>query len=326
MTQLLSIISRSSLFELPQFLSGTSAWDRHIPFAFLLVELVRPRCLVELGTHKGDSYLAFCQSVKKLGQECSCYAVDSWMGEEHAGVYGEDVYRNLLEYHQPRYAEFSHLIRDNFESAVNRFADGSVDILHIDGLHTYEAVRRDFQMWAPKLSHRAIVLFHDTQVRERDFGVWRLWEELSGKYPHFEFTHGSGLGVLAVGPDIPAQCLPLFALPVEEQTILRSICESLGHRGALYFANQSLEDRLRHAIEDLATVNEHLAGAQQQIATVNTKNSELQTSLEQEQLAAKLRAETLNTTIDSLLNRLSTIENSRVWRANRWFRHLLRLS
>ena len=47
------------------------------------------------------------------------------------------------------------------------------------------------------------MLFHDTNVRYADFGVWRFWSEVTKSYPGFEFLHGYGLGVLAVGDEMP---------------------------------------------------------------------------------------------------------------------------
>ncbi|MFD2273644.1 class I SAM-dependent methyltransferase [Undibacterium arcticum] len=107
-------------------------------------------------------------------------------------------FAKVNEHHQAHYAGFSRLLRMTFDDAVTYFADESVELLHIDGLHTYEAVRHDLDTWLPKIGPPgAVVMFHDTNVRERNFGVWKLWEELQARYPNnLEFVHSHGLGVL----------------------------------------------------------------------------------------------------------------------------------
>lgn len=92
--------------------------------------------------------------------------------------------------------------RGQFDDAVGYFANGSIDLLHIDGFHTYEAVRHAFETWEPKLAPGAIVMLHDIKVREHGFGVWRLWEELKGRFHwNVEFVHCQGLGVLCICDD-----------------------------------------------------------------------------------------------------------------------------
>jgi O-antigen biosynthesis protein len=195
-------LARPAALMRPDYLAP-SAWIEHLPFAFWIVDVARPRSLVELGTHNGTSYAGFLQAVRQSGLACTCWAVDTWQGDAHAGFYdGEAVYRAFRAYHEPRYAGFSNLLRCTFDDAAERFSAGAIDLLHIDGFHTYEAVSHDFQNWLPKLSRCGVVLFHDINVREREFGVWRLWDELVGHYPGFAFPHGHGLGVLATGEDV----------------------------------------------------------------------------------------------------------------------------
>ena len=193
----------------PAYLES-SAWTEHIPFAFWLIEAHRPRQVVELGTHNGTSYFAFCQAVERLGLNTRCFAVDTWKGDEHAGFYGEEVFQKVRAYNDAQYSSFSRLVRSTFDDALNHFSDGTIDLLHIDGLHTLEAVRHDLETWMPKLSERAVVVMHDTNVRERNFGVYKLFEELRERYPCFEFVHGHGLGVLGIGVEQNEQLRRLF--------------------------------------------------------------------------------------------------------------------
>ncbi len=167
---------------------------------------------VELGTHGGVSYTAFCEAIVRGRLETRCFAIDTWRGDEHAGFYGEEIYQQFSSFHDERYGRFSVLLRSTFDEAVDKFNDFSIDLLHIDGLHTYEAVRHDFEIWQPKLSERAVVLLHDTSERQGDFGVWRVWDELQEQFPSFEFLHGHGLGVLAVGQDPPPVVVSLCSL------------------------------------------------------------------------------------------------------------------
>ena len=192
-------LNRPILTLHPERIDISSAWIGHLPFAFWIIDAVRPENLVELGTHGGVSYCAFCQAINYLELDTKAHAVDTWDGDSHTGDYPSETYIELKEYHDKRYSAFSDLVRTTFDNAVEKFADGSIDLLHIDGLHTLDAVRHDFETWLPKLSSQAVVLFHDINVYERDFGVQEFWRDISENYPSFAFEHGHGLGVLAVG-------------------------------------------------------------------------------------------------------------------------------
>src|SRR4029077_14588107 len=189
-------------FWLPRYVVD-SAWLEHAPFAFWLSEALAPRRFVELGTHNGFSYLGFCQAFDALGLDTTSFAVDTWKGDEHSGHYGSDVLRDLRVYHDMNYSASSRLVESTFDEASCHFADTSIDLLHIDGRHDYASVAHDFSTWRPKLSDRAVVLFHDTNVYERGFGVNQLWMELRDQFRSFEFLHGHGLGVLGVGAELP---------------------------------------------------------------------------------------------------------------------------
>ncbi len=257
-----------SIFKVPDRLTEIPGWHGHIPFALWVIEAVKPRLFVELGTHKGDSYSAFCQSVSELGLPTACYAVDSWEGDEHSGLYGDEIFAELSAYNQRKFGGFSTLLRMYFDNALSYFDDGTIDLLHVDGYHSYEAVKVDFDKWVSKLSSRGVVLFHDIVVRERDFGVWKFWDEVKTRYPSIEFTHSNGLGVLAVGPEVPPVLADLIRSYQEYPSSVLGLFQSLGAR----CQQISEKDRLNAEQRDLQA---RLFQEQSRSAEANRQYSEL---------------------------------------------------
>ena len=180
----------------PEYLSNVRSWHVNLPFAFDLVQVLRPSVIVELGTHYGDSYFTFCQSVVENQLTTRCFAVDHWKGDEHSGYYNENVFEQVQKYNRTHYFEFSSLVRKRFDEALLQFEDNSINLLHIDGHHSYKSIKNDFENWIPKVTKHGIVLIHDTLVQKNNFGVQKFWIEISKLYPTFNLEFSFGLGIL----------------------------------------------------------------------------------------------------------------------------------
>jgi len=261
----------------PTSLRFPNAWIGHLPFAAWVMQQVSPKIFVELGTHSGNSYFAFCQSVAEARLSTRCYAVDTWQGDEHAGQYGEEIFASVYAHNQANYSAFSRLLRMTFDDAASYFSDESIGLLHIDGLHTYEAVRHDFATWLPKLAPGAVVMFHDTNVRERNFGVWKLWEELQAHYPNnLEFVHSHGLGVLQLNNAPEEKKLAWLQPDYPGKETLKSYFAALGARQLERFDLNELKqyaDSLNQALaerdEQIASLSQALAERDEQIASLS---------------------------------------------------------
>lgn len=242
------------LFEFePEDLNLPLAWAGHLPFAYWLIQTLKPQTFVELGTHTGNSYLTFCQSISKHTTGTKAFAIDTWTGDEHSGVYGSDVFLEI-EARNQKYSSFSTLIRSTFDEALNKFSDKSINLLHIDGLHTYDAVKHDFDSWLPKMSPGGVVLFHDIKVFERDFGVHQLWDRISSEFPSFEFRHSHGLGIIQLPGNGPSIIEPLEQNADAARSIFSTLGDALVHSKELeikIFNLNSDKEGLRDQLEQI---------------------------------------------------------------------------
>ena len=172
-------------------------WEGYRDFAYDLLQFVRPERLVELGSQYGCSLFTFCQAVRDFKLNTEINAVDMWSGDIGAEITGEEVYALVKKTAATYYPEVNlHLFQMCFDDARPNFADNSIDILHIDGGHTFEDVEHDFTTWLPKLKENGIVLFHDV-YSPIDQGSCDHWEKTKKEYDcYFDFTHSCGLGIL----------------------------------------------------------------------------------------------------------------------------------
>jgi O-antigen biosynthesis protein len=278
------------LFWAPERVVQFEHWVGHIPFAFWLVKTLRPRTILELGTHRGNSYCAFCQAIATLQLNAQAFAVDTWKGDIHMAP-EVGVLEDLQAYHDPRFGSFSTLLRMTFDEAREMIEDRSIDLLHIDGAHTYEAVKHDFENWTSALSSRSVVLFHDTCVRRDEYGVWRLWNELSAKHPSFEFRHSFGLGVLGVGEDLPVTLRNLFTMSEDDRraSTVRAVFASSGGAHVRTLTISQLEQDLKAERDNAA--RQTLAVSQLEVDLKAERDSAGRQTLAVSQLEVDLKAE-----------------------------------
>ncbi len=328
MNPVLDSFTLSNCLARPRRLSGLSAWVEHIPFAMNLIAAIRPATFAELGTHAGDSYCAFCQAVAERALGTRCYAVDTWRGDAHSRLYGPEVLADLRAHHDPLYGGFSRLIESSFDEALAHFGDGSIDLLHVDGLHTYEAVRHDFESWLPKMSVSGVVLIHDVNVREHDFGVARLWAELRARYPFFEFHHGHGLGVLAVGARPPEALAPLLGVSSEDAAAVRAYFFELGHRIA---SESGAAAELARLAGELAAAQQKSARTEQELSAAGVRASAAEravaeaearaSALAQENGALKRETAELNAALQRQVATVDKMTRTAVWQAGTRYWH-----
>ncbi|MEB3197416.1 MAG: class I SAM-dependent methyltransferase [Candidatus Sericytochromatia bacterium] len=189
----------AACFEADQLnpMLAVSPWAGHRAFVYDWVVWMRPRTLVELGSHYGCSLFTFAQAAKDHRLDLAITAVDTWAGDAHTGPYDASVFALVERTRQAHFADLSlQLRRESFAAARAGVPPGSVDLLHLDGCHDYAATRADDEAWRDALAPDGVILFHDV-APDCGYGSARYWAELRAQHPHLEFLqHSYGLGLL----------------------------------------------------------------------------------------------------------------------------------
>lgn len=175
-------------------------WSGHRNFAYDLTVYSKPQKIVELGSHYGCSTFAFMQAIKDFALSTQFYAIDTWTGDDFTKNYGNDVYNMFKKTSEELFNDEIHIMRMTFDDANDKFDENSIDILHIDGSHYYDDVKRDFESWLSKVKNDGIIILHDISediVLGDIMGSHKFWCELKEDFANtIEFDFSWGLGII----------------------------------------------------------------------------------------------------------------------------------
>lgn len=229
---------------------GTSI--AHLPFVMWLVDTLRPRTIVELGTRDAAVYCACCEVVANRRLATRCHGLV--LRESGAGA-DAPIAAALRAHHDPLYGHFSRVAEVAGGDPSAAFDDAGIDLLHVDLGHPLVRLDDALARWLPRMSRSGIVLVHGTEAPALGGARHELWMALHQRHHGFHFAHGHGLGVLCVGAEIPPPLRAMCGLADEAATALRLAFFTLGAR----LTAQLKADELRVALERSAKERQALA-------------------------------------------------------------------
>jgi predicted O-methyltransferase YrrM len=170
-----------------------------------IVAELKPKVVLEIGTAGGGTLFLF---TRVADPEAKIISVDL-PGGPFGGGYprwkiplyksfskgGQRIYLVRGDSHDPR----------TLEEVKRILGDEKVDFLFIDGDHTYEGVKRDFEMYSPLVRNGGVIAFHDICPHPPETGceVSQFWNEVKQRHKYAEIVEDwnqkwAGIGVLYV--------------------------------------------------------------------------------------------------------------------------------
>jgi cephalosporin hydroxylase len=170
-----------------------------------MLQALAPERSLEIGTNYGGTLLLLCNVSPARAKIIS---VDLPMGPFGGGYPRRKIplFRKFRKAGQQLHLIRADSHRQETKEGVLRILDGeSLDYLFLDGDHTYEGVRQDFEMYAPLVRSGGMIGLHDIAVHDTttECQVDRFWSEIKTHYRHQEIIENpsqgwAGLGILFV--------------------------------------------------------------------------------------------------------------------------------
>jgi predicted O-methyltransferase YrrM len=182
-----------------------AAFQKPVELSLLLrlLEKQELRTVLEIGTLAGGSLYCWCRLAEP---NALIVSIDMEGGPFGGGCTPERMEEIRLLF--PLENQDLHLVRGDshdrstLDEVTSLLGDREVDFLFIDGDHTYEGVKQDFETYSAFVKSGGMIVLHDIleHASVPDCRVSDLWNEIKDSYRHQEFTvephTWGGIGVL----------------------------------------------------------------------------------------------------------------------------------
>jgi predicted O-methyltransferase YrrM len=211
----------TGLSRLPSLNRQTEAWDGLIEFIFTFadefmrprqvrseirsaletIEELRPKHILEIGTAAGGTFFLLARAAHP---EATIISLDL-PGGEFGGGYANwktQVFRRaVLKGQIPHFIRSDSHSIESLEQVRGILGGAPLDVLFIDGDHTYEGVKRDFELYAPLVRRGGMVVLHDIaqHLPNSACNVRLYWKDLQSRYPVREIIESENQGWAGIG-------------------------------------------------------------------------------------------------------------------------------
>lgn len=140
------------------------------------VKKTEPKNILEIGTERGGSMYIW----DKIAYRGKRISVD--MCDRHTKTFRELAFKKVGTFNNIKFIEGDSHKKEIFDKVVEELGGAKVDFLFLDGDHSYEGVKQDFEMYSPLVRDGGLIGFHDViesdENKRTNTLVYKFWQEL----------------------------------------------------------------------------------------------------------------------------------------------------
>jgi len=173
-------------------------------FALLkIISLIRPRTILEIGTAKGGGLFLLGKIAEPNATIISIDLPGGKFGGEHFPSWKETIYESFGSTSQKiKLIRADSHDENTVKEITNLIGNNQIDFLMIDGDHSYDGVKKDFEYYSSLVSEKGIIAFHDINEEYNEgVEVYKYWQKIKPEHESFEIIEnqkglGFGIGII----------------------------------------------------------------------------------------------------------------------------------